>query len=531
MQYDLVIKGGRYFAPDGMFHDNNAIFVKDGRISYIARANETGLPEAAKTIDASGMTILPGLKDSHLHLLGFGMTQAMVDLRGLDSIEAVKNALVEFIKVHNIKPGEWVIGRGWNQNLFSDRALPTAKDLDVVADNPVIITRVCGHIGCVNSAALKLMGITKDTPDPDGGVFSRDENGELTGMLLEGALGYGYSSMSPPTFEQLEAALKMAMKHAVSRGLTGVHTDDLGYAGGYMNAVKLYERLFETDSLDMPVYLEMLVPDLKELKALLAELNDYMPMNPKIRIGNVKILLDGSLGARTAAMLEPYADAPGEIGLLNTKPEELDEMVELAHNAGYQLAIHTIGDRALKHALDAIEKAQDKHPRQNTRHRIVHCQFASEELFAKMARLGVLGDVQPCFVPTDMPIIESRVGVERAKWSYAWKTMQQMGIHISGGTDCPIEALDPLPNIAAAMYRAGFNMSESLNIAESIKLLSEDVCYADFTEKTNGTIANFMTADFTIVPGDLENDTENVLNANKIAYTIVGGRVVYSATE
>jgi hypothetical protein len=281
--------------------------------------------------------------------------------------------------------------------------------------------------------------------------------------------------------------------------------------------------------------MELLVGSLAELESLLAEVAAWQSPSELIGLGPVKIVSDGSLGARTAALEEAYSDAPGDRGLMNFDESELKAMVALAHRAGFQVAVHVIGDRAARLALEAIEAAQAKHPRPDVRHRLVHCQIMNPSLWEKMRELGVAGDVQPRFVASDWPMVENRVGRERARTSYAWKSMLERGIHLAGGSDCPVEPLDPLLGLHAAVTRTdlsgnpegGWLPEEKLSPLAALSLFTQGAAYVAHAESERGCIAPGYLADLTAFAGDYTTAPEEVTRANDVRLTISAGRVVH----
>lgn len=539
MTADLVLRGGRILTLASGRPEAEAVAVQGDRI--LAAGTEAEIREyvgpETEVIDTTGLTVVPGLTDSHLHLLGFGFALNQVDLTGVRSIAELRRRVAAFIKDKRVPPGRWVLGSGWDQNLLAEGRLPTKEDLDGVAEeNPVLLTRVCHHVALVNRAGLKALGLTAGTPDPAGGHLGRAENGELTGLLYEfGAIKLAYQAIPPATPEDLEAALSAAAGRAAAAGLTEVHSDDLGYSGGFTRAVEAYAALAAKGKLPLRVRMELLVRSPAELHEIMAAARAWQSPSDLIKLGPIKILSDGSLGARTAALEEPYADAPGETGRLNICEAELREMIDLAHSAGFQLAVHTIGDRAARVALEAIAAAQAKAPRADVRHRLVHCQIMNPVFWEKMRALGIAGDVQPRFVASDWPIVASRVGEKRARTSYAWKSMLAHGVHLAAGSDCPVEPLDPLLGLHAAITRTnpagepagGWQPQEKLTPLEAMELFTQGAAYVAHAENERGCIAPGMLADLTVFAGDYLAAPEETARANDVRLVITAGRIVF----
>jgi predicted amidohydrolase YtcJ len=540
MTADLVLCGGRVITLTASSPVVEAVAVSAGRIVAAGSSQEIKeyIGPQTEVINTQGMTVVPGLCDTHLHLLGLGFALHQVDLSGIRSLEELRQRLAAYIAANNIPPGRWIEGSGWDQNTLAEGRFPTKEDLDGVADeNPVLLSRVCHHVALVNRRGLEALGLTPDTPDPEGGRFGRRENGELSGLLYEfGAIKMARGAIPAPSAAELEAALELAVKHASAAGLTEVHSDDLGYSGGFERAVGAYTALAAKGRLPLRVHLELLTRSLGELKQVIGEAQAWQSPSHLIQLGPIKILLDGSLGARTAALDAPYADAPGETGELNICAEELREMVHRAHSAGFQLAIHAIGDRAARLALDAIEEAQARAPRQDARHRLVHCQIMNPALWARMSALGVAGDVQPRFVASDWPMVPRRLGPERAQVSYAWRSMLVQGVRLSAGSDCPVEPLDPLLGLHAAITRTnlagepvgGWLPNEKLSPEQALSLFALGAAYVAHAEAERGSIAPGKLADLTVFVGDYLTAPIETTQANDVRLVVSAGRVVCS---
>lgn len=541
MTADLVLIGGRVLTMAPQLPQAEAVAIADGRIIAVgsAAAVKAHIGPHTTVLDTGGLTVVPGLTDTHLHLLAYGLALQQVDLNGVRSLAELRQRVATFIDSHHIPPGQWVRGRGWDQNLLAEKRLPTKEDLTGVAPhNPLLLSRVCGHAAVLNEAGLAAAGLSAATPDPDGGCLERRPNGELTGMVFElGAISLVQQAIPPAGAAELEAALALAAQRAAAAGLTAVHSDDLGYSGGFAQAVAAYSSLAAQDKLPLRVYLELLVGSQAELDQVLAAARDWQSPSDLIRLGPIKIVSDGSLGARTAALEEPYSDAPGERGRMNFGEDELREMVQKAHDAGFQVAIHAIGDRAARLALAALEMAQAVRPRPEARHRLVHCQIMYPALWDKMRAHGVAGDVQPRFVASDWPMVADRVGETRAHTSYAWRTMLARGLTLAGGSDCPVEPLDPLLGLHAAITRTnpagqpagGWQPQERLDPLAALGLFTTGAAYVAHREGECGRIAPGYVADLTAFAGDYLAAPAETARANDVRLTITAGRIVYQS--
>ena len=539
MEADLVLRGGRVLTLVPEQPEVEAVAIRGNRVLAVGTESELKayLGPQTEVIDAQGLTVVPGLTDTHLHLLHYGFALNQVDLGGVRSVGELRRRVADFVAQRKIKPGRWVLGRGWDQNLLAEGRLPRKEDLDGIApENPMLLSRICGHAALLNRRGLEAAGLTAATPDPEGGRLQRGEGGELTGIVFElGAIGLVQRAIPAAGPADLEEALALATARAAQAGLTEAHSDDLGSAGGFARAAAAYTALAKGGRLPLRIRMALLVGSLGELKDVLAAAQDWQSPSELISLGPIKIVSDGSLGARTAALEEPYSDAPGERGLMNFAAEELKEMVTLAHQAGFQVAVHVIGDRAARLALEAVEAAQARYPRPDARHRLVHCQIMNPALWEKMRALGVAGDVQPRFVASDWPMVESRVGKERARTSYAWKSMLARGLHLAGGSDCPVEPLDPLLGLHAAIARTdpagnpagGWQPAEKLAPLTALGLFTEGAAYVARAEGERGRLAPGYLADLTAFAGDYLAAPEETALANDVRLTISAGRVVY----
>lgn len=507
-----------------------AVALSDGKIIGVGTSEEVKslFDENVKLIDLEGKTVLPGFTDCHIHLLGFGAMLNMLDLKGVKSIEEIKERLRK--EAERKASGSWIVGHGWDDSTLSEKRFPTRWDLDEAApDNPVTLMRVCGHISCVNSKALEAANITAETESPPGGKIDKDpETNEPTGIMREAA-GFMVINLVSLGDEDYALALKRACEAAVSKGLTSIHCMPiLDQAQAFQGRV--FQTLLMQGELPLRVYLQIPEATLSSLM----ELGFYTGFgNPRLKIGAIKIILDGSLGGRTAAMLEPFSDDPENRGILIYDEAKLREIVKKAHMAEFQLAIHCIGDRAAVVALDAIEEALREKPKENHRHRIEHASVLNEELIERMKKLGIVASVQPPFIVSDGRWMLDRVGEERAKYVYPFKTLLEEGIKLAAGSDCPVEFMDPLPGIQAAVSRKvtpdyTFIPEQRVSVEQAILMYTLGAAYASFEEDIKGSIETGKLADFVILSDDpLKVPTDKIAGI-EVEMTIVGGEIVYS---
>jgi predicted amidohydrolase YtcJ len=496
-----------------------AVAIQNGKIVAVSSSNEIRryINAETKVIDARKRTIVPGLVDCHVHMIGFGQFLQTLNLRDVGSISEMKRKLREYARKNPKKT--WILGGRWDHERCSEQRYPTRWDLDEsVSDKPVLLIRVCGHVGVANSKALELAGVTKRTQVDGGKVDLDDVSYEPTGILRENALGLIWKIVPKPTEEELEKTCIVACRTAVEAGLTGVH-----WLLGSMNEIRILQKLFSEDKLPLRVYLGIPVNFLDEL----ADLGFTTCFgNDMIKIGFVKILADGSLGGHTAALRQPYSDKPDTRGIMLYTQRKLNGLVLKAHRGGLQLAIHAIGDRAMEAVLKGYEKALIRFPRENHRHRIEHCSLVSPELIKRMKRSKVIASVQPHFIVSDFWAVD-RVGEERAKWVYPFKTLLQRGLIVASGSDCPVENINPILGIWAATTRKTFP-EENLTAEEALTTYTANAAYASFDENKKGTIQVGKFADLTILSDDVLAVLPEKIKDIAVEMTIVAGKVVYA---
>jgi predicted amidohydrolase YtcJ len=481
----------------------------------------------ATVIDLEGHFVMPGFNDAHVHLGSAGADFLAVRLNGAASIAELQKRVKDAAAQH--KKGEWITGSGWDHTLWPDKKFPNREDLDAVApDNPVALTHVSGHVEVVNSLALRLAGITKSTPNPAGGEIERDASGEPTGMLKEAAAMRLVNMKIPGlTHERRRHGIEMAFADVARNGVTSVQDnsawEDFLVYRELKNEGKLTARV--TEWLPFPAPLEKLEQMRREGGAT----------DPWLKTGMLKMVEDGALGSRTAAMLEPYSDAPSERGILALPPEKLKAYAIERDKAGFQLGFHAIGDRANRVALDAFEAVQKANGPRDRRDRIEHAQIVAPQDFPRFARLGVIASMQPSHETTDMRWAESRVGPERAKGAYAWATMQKFGVRLAFGTDYDVEPVSPMRGLYACVTRelpgggpaGGWEPQEKISLADCVRAYTTGSAYAQFEEGKKGELREGEYADFIVLSNDLTKIPPSQYTATEVLRTVVGGRTVY----
>src|SRR5690554_221239 len=515
---DLILYNGTIYTQDKT-KKAEAIAIKGECIHNLGSNEEILKLKTNKTalVDLKGSLAIPGFNDSHMHLSGTGLYLENINLSKTKSIKEIKEVVGE--KAKTKKTGEIVFGRGWNQDNLAEKRLLNKTDLDEIAtDKGIILYRVCGHIAVVNSYVLKQINpnlkIAGGNIDYEKGIFYENALELLSGLMPE------------ITVETIKDNLRRGISHANKLDLTSVQSDDFG---DYKKVLSAYQELKQAGELTLRVYEQSLLPDINSLKAFIHDGYKTGVGDDYFKIGPLKLLLDGSLGAHTAALSIPYNDKPETKGILTYTDDVLNEIITYAAKHGMQIAIHGIGDRAIKQALDQIAKLDY----QGARHSIIHLQITDEEIIARLKALHTLALVQPIFLDYDHKIVEKRVGTKLASTSYRLKTLLDKGIKIGLGTDSPVETLDPIKNLYLATSGKDldgnpiYNPNEVISLEEAVFNYTYGSSYASFTEEYKGLLKPGYLADITVLDKDIFNIDKNDLLHTKVRYTIVGGQIVY----
>ena len=517
-----------------------AFFVEDGCFSAAGTdaeiLNRVG-PDDEKA-DLGGRFVCAGFNDSHMHLLNFGQTLHGAKLaEHTGSLRELLAYLKSFLEKNPPRPGQWLTGRGWNQDYFSDvRRMPDRRDLDSISRNtPILITRACGHSCVVNSAVLEKAGIDRNTPDPDGGTIGRDGNGDPDGRLYENAIELLNSVKPVPDKESLKEMLLLAMAAVNRYGITSVQSDDYSTFRSVPPELinEAYHELEASGQMTVRVTEQCNFTDLGELRAFIGSGNVTGTGDDFFRIGPLKLLGDGSLGSRTAHLSKPYLQGDGSRGFSLFPPEYLSEMISCAHSRGMQIAVHVIGDACLDEVLDAYESALTENPRQDHRHGIVHCQVSRKDQLDRIARLKLHVYAQSIFLDYDNHIVEKLVPPELAGTSYSWKTLLDDGVCVSNGSDCPVELPDVMAGIRCAVTRRSldgfgpFLPDQAFSVQEALDSFTSAGARASFEENRKGRIAPGMLADFVILSGDPFKTAPDQLHKISAVSVFLGGREVF----
>ena len=509
----------------------NSIAVKNGRILFVGDEEKSYeySNENTEIIDLNGATLIPGLADAHAHIDGTGKLLQTLNFHGTTSsseiIAMVRSA------VSRTPPGEWIEGRGWDENDWQEKKFPTSELLDKVApNNPVVFSRVDGHAYWVNQKVLDLAGITPASPDPDGGRIVRlPGSNKPSGILIDNAMSPINDIKPKPTYELKKRRIVQALSYSLKLGLTTIHD-----AGSDSVEIKIYKELALVGKLNPRVY--VMLNDDEELK------EKYFKVGPQIglfdnhlTIRTIKLYVDGALGSRGALLFEPYSDDPENSGLSVTSDSDLRIRFAEGIKHGFQMATHAIGDSGNHLILDIVEENLEGELQNDHRSRVEHAQIISLDDIQRFNRLGVIPSMQPTHSTSDMYWAEDRIGSERIKGAYAWRKLLDAGVVIPGGSDSPVEPLNPLWGIYAAVTRqdhesypeGGWQPEERMTMVEAVKMFSAWPAYASFEEDIKGTIEVGKLADFTILSKDIFREDPSVLLETEVLMTVVGGEILY----
>ncbi len=524
-----IFMNGRIHTFDHAKPFVESVVVENGRFIDMGSSKEMLLqwesPDS-ETINLEGKAVTPGLVDSHLHLSGVAHNFLQLDLTGITT----KQEMLKKIYAHaqTLHRGEWLVGGGWDENLFTDGGIPTIEELNrTCPHHPLFLSRICTHASLVNSKALERCNYHPSMSVPEGGTIVHDEQtNQPTGLLLESASDLVKKYIPDHTYDELKQALHKTIKLALSKGLTSVHTNDPRFLGGLHQTYQLYDELLNGEQLGLRCNLLIdhdFLNDLRESGMYAGYGNDTL------QIGAVKLFADGALGRRTALLSAPYSDAPDEYGEAMFDQSTLLKIVQDARALSMPIAVHTIGDQALENMLDILDNV----PPVAYRDRMIHVQILRKNLLQRLGHPNRIADIQPRFVPSDFPWVKERLGEKRCELAYAWKTMQESNVICAGGSDAPVEPIDPLLGIHAAVTRKspdekhdGWNKQEKLTMPEAFRLFTEMGAYPTNEEKVKGTISRGKFADMTVYsrdPFNMEHPDE-LLNT-EIEMTIIAGEI------
>jgi len=521
-QADLIIENATIYTVNKARPRVRALAVKHGRILAVGDDVSAYAGQATERMDLHGATVVPGLIDSHAHLEGLGGLLESADLRHVRTVAEI----AEYVRSEAAKrkPGEWIVGRNWDQTNWGGQ-FPAARDLDEAAPaNPVFLSRVDGHAGWANSAALKLAGVTAETPEPSGGRIIKDDRGQPTGIFVDKAMSLIHSKIPATIAGQVQRRLELAARECARLGLTTVH--DAGVSKMDLDA---YRALIASNNLPIRVY--AMIGGTGELW------REYLSKGPEVgeqlSVRSIKLYADGALGSRGAALWQPYTDDPGNSGLLMITKEGVAKVAGEAVAHGFQVCTHAIGDRANRTVLDgyaiALKGPNDK------RFRIEHAQVISLPDFQMFKDFSILPAMQSTHATSAMRWIEKRVGPDRVAGAYAWQRFLKLGIPVANGSDFPVEEPNPMLGFYAAITRqdlegnppGGWTPSQRMTRSEALESWTLSGAYAAFEEKTKGSLEPGKLADFVVLDRDIMTVPELEIPGTRVLKTFLGGKLVY----
>lgn len=512
---------------------HSAVACENDRITGVGSTEEilAMAGGATRVIDLEGRTLLPGFIDTHCHVVGFGFSFECADLLDVKSHAELVETCRRHIEAGSIPEGAWVLGRGFNQNEFTDRKeFPDSRVLNRISErHPILLLRTDGHIGVTNDLGLELAGVGAET-FIRGGSFDKCPDGRPNGVIREASLEWFKQRMSRSRrVADLKRAIRRGCLELSGHGITSIHTEDsydLGYAGPLSDIHEAYRQLIAENRLPMRIYQKVSLPRKQDLEAFLAQPLRTGHGNDYFRMGPMKLWCDGTMGARTAALIEDYIDAPGQRGMYLYDDDELSDMVRIAHDNGMQCCLHSIGDGSLAQVVNCFESLAAG----ERRHRIVHCQIGNRELYERIGRLGLSINIQPMQTATDHPLIEQRLGRERAAQCHAWRTCIDAGINVTGSSDVPCtfstEAANVFHGLDAIVNREAWLPHEAVDVYEGLEMYTINAAYSAFEEDVKGTIEPGKFADLVVTDLDPLTVDKDRIKEIRVLMTFVGGRLI-----
>jgi predicted amidohydrolase YtcJ len=533
---DLVLRGGRIITLDAQTPDATALAARNGAIVALGTdaAIAAYVGPATQVIDLKGQLAVPGLIEGHGHFTGVGENRLNLDFMNTKSWDEIVHMVA--VAAENAKPGEWIVGRGWHQDKWTSRpdpnveGFPLHQSLDKVApNNPVVLTHASGHASFINAKAMEVSGITKTTANPTGGEILKDKNGDPTGLMRETA--QGLVRRPGPTEADIRKQLALADEESISKGITTFHD-----AGSSFRTLDVVKKMIDEGQMHVRLWMMIREPN----AALLQNVDKYRVIgygNNQLTVRAIKVTADGALGSRGAWMLEPYADKPDSVGTVPATVATLPATAQIALDHHMQLCVHAIGDRANREVLNIYEAAFKKNnaPSKDLRWRIEHAQHLSAADIPRFGQLGVIASMQAIHCTSDGTWVPDRIGDKRAEeGAYVWQKLMKSGAIVTNGTDAPVENVDPIPNYYAAVTRKlsngkVFYPDQRMSRLEALRAYTMMNAIAGFEEDIKGSLSLGKLADITVLTKDITTVPEEEIKSAKVAYTIIGGKVVYKA--
>ncbi len=536
---DLAFRNGQVYTASERQPRAQAVAVKGDRIVFVGSNGDLRrhIGPNTRVIDLRGATMLPGLADAHMHLSGVGEREMTLNLEGTGT-------LADFLakvkaRVDSARPGEWVTGRGWIETFWRPPVFPTRQDLDRIAPNhPVLLTRADGHASIANSSALRLANITRTTPAPEGGAINKDGQGEPTGMLIDAAQRLVRRMVPPPTETERDQAIVRGAERSAQLGWTQVQD-----AHGSWAEVERMRRLYRDGRVKVRIYKAISGPS-ADATRLIDQGPSLDEFGGRLTVRVIKVVMDGALGSRGAALLAPYSDDPDTRGLITTDTTALKTMLTAALRAGIQVETHAIGDRGNRLTLDFYQRALAEVPAAGRklaepRWRDEHSQIVNPEDLPRFKQLGVIASMQPSHAIGDLYFAPSRLGQERLKGAYAWQTLLKLGVPVAGGSDAPVERGEPLIEFYAAVARKdlkggsrqGWHPEERVTRDQALRMFTVWPAFAAFEEARRGTIEVGKWADLTVFDKDIMRVPEPEILTARCTMTVVGGEIVWAGGQ
>jgi predicted amidohydrolase YtcJ len=540
---DLVLRGGRILTLDDRLPEAEALAARDGKIVAVGtNASVAGyIGPSTQVVEISGLFAVPGFIEGHGHFVGIGETKLNLDLSRTTSWEQIVEMVAR--AAEQAKPGQWIIGRGWHQEKWTStpqpnvEGFPTHPSLDNVSQgNPVLLTHASGHASFVNQKAMEVSNINRATPEPIGGEVLKDTRGNPTGLLRETAslLVRPGAGEPPATAVEAEArarrALELADQEVIAKGVTSFQD-----AGSSFEVIDRMKGMIDEGRLRVRLWIMARINDDATVATQLDRARMIGYRDHRLTVRAIKMQIDGALGSRGAWLLEPYLDQPGSIGLNTTSIDSIKKVAQLAVDHNYQLAVHAIGDRANREVLDIYEDAfkSSKRDGRELRWRIEHAQHLSAADIPRFGRLGVIASMQAVHCTSDAVFVPARLGVGRTEaGAYVWQKLMKSGAVVTNGTDAPVEDVDPIPNYYAAVTRklangSRFYENQKMTRLEALRSYTVQNAFAAFEENVKGTLSVGKLADITVLTRDITTVPEEEIKQAKVAYTIIGGKVVH----
>ena len=527
---DLIVTNARIYTVDDSRPVVAAMAVREGRIAFTGSAREAMALKgsATRVVDLGGRTVIPGMVDAHAHLLGLGQSLRTVNLVGTRSYDEVIARVIARAK--DTPAGQWILGRGWDQNQWGDTRFPAHDALSrAVPNHPVFLTRVDGHAGLANAAAMRAAGVTVASRDPSGGKIERTASNEPTGVFIDNATDLVERAIPSPSRDDTRLAIRAAIKESQRWGLVGLHD-----AGESRSTIDLLEEMARAGEILFRLYI-MVSDDSAAVAHYLARGPQSGLYDNHLWIRSFKLYADGALGSRGAALLEPYSDDPNNKGLILSAPAHIQEVATRALRAGFQVNTHAIGDRGNRVVLDVYDAALRANPTADHRFRVEHAQILHHDDIPRFAALGVIPSMQAVHQTSDMYWAGTRLGIGRLLGAYAWRSLLNTGIVVPNGSDFPVEAVNPLLSFHSSVARqdadnwpaGGWYPEQRMTREEALKSMTIWPAYAGFQEATMGSLTPGKLADFVILDRDIMTVADRDILGTSVLATYIGGKAVY----